>query len=194
MTTLQLKAPVLKVRARWLPSVQDLSPHEQAYTKGYAEGWKKAQEDCRKEMEARIQASRAHWDSVVQSMNRLPKEMMQKAREQLISLSFQTVRKILAATPITREEVAAQVTQMLEHVEATAEIEVQLNPQDLEILTSEDKGALWNQELTHLKWVGNPSVPRGGCVLHGEFGWVDGRREAKLGKLEQVAQESVKQS
>ena len=189
---IQLQTAPKKVSARWLPPLQEVSPHDQGYAKGYSQGWIQAHEDCRREMEQRVRVSRAHWDAVAQSLNAIPKELILKLREQLISLAFATVRRILAATPVTREEIVAHITQMLEHVEGGSEIEVQLNPADLELLTAEDRGALWNEELTHLKWAPAPSIPRGGCVIHGDFGWVDGRRDIRVNKLEQAAISAVR--
>jgi flagellar biosynthesis/type III secretory pathway protein FliH len=189
--TIKLPAQPKKIRARWLPSVHELDPREQGYARGYNEGWKKAQEDCRREMEQRIQSSRAHWDATLKAIDGLPKQLAQKLQEQLITLAFQSVQKILAATPVTREEVSAQVQQILEHAESGSTVTIQLHPDDLNLLTVEDKGALWSEELAHLKWEPNPSIPKGGIMLSGEFGWLDGRRQSRLKKLEQRAVESV---
>jgi flagellar assembly protein FliH len=189
--TIKLAAQPKQVRARWLPSIHELDPREQGYARGYGEGWKKAQDECRREMEERIKASRAHWDATLKAISEMPKKLASKLQEQLITLAFQSVQKILAATPITREEVATQVQQMLEHAESGSEIVVQLHPDDLALLTTEDRGALWNEEFTHLKWEANPGIPKGGCVLTGEFGWLDGRRLSRVKKLEQRAIESI---
>lgn len=183
-----------KLKARWLPAIQDLTPHEQGFAKGYYDGRLKAEADCKKEMEERIQESRSHWNAIAKSLNSIPRNMIQKLREDMITMAFEAVRKILVATPVTREEVGAQIEQMLEHAESGSEITVQLNPQDLELLTEQDRAALWNEDFTHLKWSANPAVPRGGCVLQGEFGWIDGRRETRLKKFEQLAKGAIKDS
>ena len=180
-----------KINARRLPSLHELSSHDQAYTRGYREGWEKAQADCKLEMEKRIAASRARWDAAVHSLNSLPGNIIKKLRDQLVSLAFNAVRKILLATPVTKEEVMAQVKEVLDHAESGVEITVQLHPEDLELLTAEDRGALWNENLTHLKWTSDPSIPRGGCILQGEFGWIDERRETRLKKLEQTTVQSI---
>jgi flagellar biosynthesis/type III secretory pathway protein FliH len=193
MNTFRVPAIPRTLQARWVPLLEEIPAFDQGYSKGYSEGWAKAQVDSKAQMEERIQASRAHWDAVTSTLNEFPREIAQKLREQLVGLAFSTVHKILAATPIQKEEVAAQVTQMLGHVEAATEIEIQLNPEDLALMTEDDRIALWNEDLTHLKWTANPSVPRGGCVLHGEFGWMDGRWETRLAKLEQLALESVRE-
>lgn len=192
--TIKVSAVPNRIRARWLPSMHELDTRELGYARGYSDGWKKAQEDCRREMEQRIQASRAHWDSMLKELNGLPRQLVARLQEQLISLAFQAIQKLLITIPITREEVAAQVQQILEHAETTAEVTVQLHPDDLALLTAEDKDALWNAELAHLKWEANQSVPRGGCILAGEFGWMDGRRPSRLKKLEQRAIEGLKKS
>lgn len=192
--TVHFDAAPRKIRARQLPSLAEMPAREQAVAQGYIEGWTKAYAECRKEMEERIQVSRAHWDAVARSLNALPSEVVLRLQEQLVDLAFSTVRKILAATPVTREEIAGQVKQMIEKVEAGAEIEIQLNPEDMALLTEEDRAALWNENLTHLKWAPNPSIDRGGCMLRGEFGWMDGRRGTRVARLEQLARESLKES
>jgi flagellar assembly protein FliH len=183
-----------KLKARWLPAIQDLTPHEQGFAKGYHDGRMKAEADCKKEMEERIQESRNHWNAIAKALNNVPRSMIQKLRDDMITMAFEAIRKILAATPVTREEVGAQIEQMLEHAETGSEINVQLNPTDLELLTEQDRASLWNEDFTHLKWSSNPAVPRGGCVLQGEFGWIDGRRETRLKKFEQLAKSSIKDS
>jgi len=194
MESIRFQRVPTKLHARWLPSLHELSPYDQGFARGYSDGWKKAAADCKQEMEEKIRTSRAHWDAIARALNSLPRGIIERFREQLVSLVFATVQKMLAATPITREEVAGHVKQMLEHVESGAEVEVQLHTDDLALLTEDDRGALWNEEMTHLKWTANPSVPRGGCVLQGEFGWIDGRRETRLKKLEQRALDSIKQT
>ncbi len=182
-----------QLHARWLPSLDELTPSDQGFARGYSDGLEKAQADCKREMEERIAASRARWEAVASSLNSIPQEMIQKLREQLVSLAFSVVGKILAATPLTREEIAGQVSQMLEHAEGGAEVEIQLNPEDLALLNAEDRGALWSENLTHLKWTSNPSIQRGGAVIHSELGWMDGRRAARLNKLEQLAQNAIRE-
>jgi flagellar assembly protein FliH len=191
---IQLRSAPKKLSARWLPALQEVTPYDRGFTKGYADGLAQAQEDCRRELEQRIKTSRDHWDSVTRALNAIPTELILKLREQLVNIAFATVRKILAATPVTREEVTAQLNQMLEHVEAGTEIEIQLNPADLELLTAEDRGALWNEELGHLKWTPSPAVSRGSCIIQGDFGWVDGRRETRVSKLEQATINSISQA
>ncbi len=190
-TTVKLKGAPKAVRTRSLTSLQEMDTRELGFMQGYSEGLAKAQVDSQVQLEAKIKASRAHWDAVAKSLNQFPRGVAQKYREQMIELAFGAVRKILAATPVTREEVKAQIEQMLQSAEAASEIEVQLNPQDLEMLTNEDRTALMNDDISHLKWTANTAVPRGGCILRGEFGWMDGRRENRLNKLEQLAKESV---
>lgn len=206
MNTLKLQNPPRTVKARWLaldepipePVVVPLLPpappapsFEDGYEKGYREAQTQAQAELEVEVQKRIQSARGHWDVITQKLNEFPTAVVQQLREQLVTLAFSAVHKVLASTPVSREEVAAQVNQMLDHVEAVTHIEVQLNPQDLALLTTQDQEALWKGELTHLKWTANPSIPRGGCVLHGEFGWMDGRRDTRLNKLEKAALDAV---
>lgn len=193
MKNIRLQAVPKKVQARWLPSLHELPPYEQASMRGYSDGWSKAQADCKQQMEEKIKASRAHWDAIAQSLNHFPRELAQKLREQLVTLAFNTARKILVTTPMTREEVAAQVQKMLEEAESSSEVEIQLNPEDLTLLTEEDRASLCNEEFAHLKWSPNPAIIRGGCILRGDFGLIDGRQATRINKLEQVALESIKE-
>lgn len=192
--TIQLEAQPQKIHVRHLLPLAEMPAREQAVAQGYIEGWTRAYAECRKETEERISASRGHWDAVTRSLNALPSEVILRLQDQLVELAFGAVRKMLAATPVTREEMAEQVKQMLDRVESGAEVEIQLNPQDLTLLTEEDRLALWNENLTHLKWTPNPSIDRGGCMLRGEFGWIDGRRSTRVARLEQLARESLHES
>lgn len=200
MNTIKLRAPPRILSSRWLSPEEvpeeKIPSREEAYQEGsktgYKDGWEKAQLDCKKELEQHIQEFHTQWDVLFLSLNSFPRDLAQQLREQLVTLAFVAIKKLLAATPITREEVEAQINQMLNHVEAGTDIQIEINPDDLTLLKAEANQAFLKEEFTHLKWTPNPSLPRGSCFLRGDFGWMDGRRETRLHKLEQVALDSIR--
>jgi flagellar biosynthesis/type III secretory pathway protein FliH len=188
---IHLPGPVKAVRARLITPIDGMDPYEEGFARGYSDGRKMAETECRKKFDDEYQKSRTRWDEAVKNLDVIPRELVEKLREQLVSLAFECVQKILAASPITREEVAAQVNQMLQEAEAGAEIRVQLHPEDLALLKDQDQAALTREDLPHVKWEANASLQRGDCLLRGDFGLIDGRRSTRLKKLEEKIYKTI---
>jgi flagellar assembly protein FliH len=71
-------------------------------------------------------------------------------------------------------------------VEDTAEITIQLHPDDLALLRKQKSPILEGlPETGPLRYAGSADVTRGGCMIHTRFGTVDARRETKIEQLRQ---------
>jgi flagellar assembly protein FliH len=80
--------------------------------------------------------------------------------------------------------VEAVVREALKQVEDTAEIVIQLHPDDLALLRKHESPLLNGlPETGPLRFAGSPEVTRGGCIVQTRFGMIDARRETKLEQL-----------
>jgi flagellar assembly protein FliH len=123
---------------------------------------------------------------ILSSLRRAVPQVLQESETALLALTLEAVKKVVADIPITPELVESVVRDALQHTKDTAEIVIQLHPEDLALLRKQDETLLASSpEGAPLKFVASGDVTRGGCVLQTRFGIVDARREVKL---EQIAQ------
>jgi flagellar assembly protein FliH len=115
----------------------------------------------------------------------LPK-VAHEAETALIDLALAAAKKIVADMPIDVALVEATVREALRQAEDTAEIIVQVHPEDLTLLR-QDQSPILNglPESGPLRFVPSSEVGRGGCVIQTRFGIIDARRETKIEQLQQ---------
>jgi flagellar assembly protein FliH len=115
----------------------------------------------------------------------LPK-VAHEAETALIDLAFESAKKIVANLPIDLPLVEGTVREALHQAEDTAEIIVQLHPDDLALLRQHQSN-IFNglPESGPLRFVPSSEVGRGGCMIQTRFGLVDARRETKIEQLRQ---------
>jgi flagellar assembly protein FliH len=124
---------------------------------------------------------------VLNALSRAVPQVIQENEGALIHLALETAEKIVAGLPISAEMVEAVVREALRQVEDTAEIIVQLHPDDLALLRKHNASVLDGVSDTGpLHFVGSLEVTRGGCLVQTRFGLIDARREVKLEQLKQA--------
>ncbi len=126
-------------------------------------------------------------NGVLQSLTRAIPQVVRETENALIQLALDAAQKIVAGLPITAEMIAAVVTEAVQQVEGSAEITVQLNPDDFKLLRLHHSPVLAGlPESGPLRFLGSPEVTRGGCLVQTRFGVIDARRETKLAQLRQT--------
>ena len=115
----------------------------------------------------------------------LPK-VAHEAETALIDLALEAAKKIVAGMPIDVALVESTVREALRQAEDTAEIVVQLHPDDLALLRHHQSEVLNGlPESGPLRFSPSSEMTRGGCVIQTRFGLVDARRETKIEQLRQ---------
>jgi len=106
----------------------------------------------------------------------------------LVSLALAAAQKLVAGLPISTEMLEATIREVCAEVEDTAELVVQLNPEDLALLERTNSPLLLpDGGKERIRFQPSAHVSRGGCVLQTRFGVIDARRETKLEILRQLA-------
>ncbi len=104
----------------------------------------------------------------------------------MIRLALEAAQKVVAGLPINAELVEAVVREALQQVKDTAEVSVNLHPQDLELLRQTKSSVLeTSPDFGSLKFIASSEVTRGGCLVQTRFGIIDARREVKFEQLAQ---------
>jgi flagellar assembly protein FliH len=123
-------------------------------------------------------------NGVVNSLQRTLPQMIRETETTLINLALESAQKIVAGMPVDAAMVEAVVREALKQVEDTAEIIIQLHPEDLALLRKNESPLLKGLPDTGpLRFVGASEVTRGGCIVQTRFGLLDARRETKLEQL-----------
>lgn len=159
-----------------------------AYERGLADGRK----ESRKDLGPAIELFR----NAAQSMERARQEINRRFDEQVISLSLEIARKVLARELTDGESVRSVIVRALAQSPNRTAARVRLNPLDLEQLEQvrndhHDLGQRLPEDLVLLP---DPKITRGGCVVEGASGYVDARVETQIQLIEEALTAKDRQS
>jgi flagellar assembly protein FliH len=159
---------------------------EEAYKNGRRDGERALGEQLVKERKeiAELQTG------ILDSLRRTLPRMIQETESALINLALESAQKIVAGLPVEASLVEAVVREALQQVEDTAEMAVQLHPDDLALLHRHKSALLTSSpESGTLRFTASSEVGRGGCIVQTRFGMIDARREIKLEQLRKALNE-----
>jgi flagellar assembly protein FliH len=121
---------------------------------------------------------------IFQSLQRSLPQVAHAAETMLIEIALESAKKVVAGMPVDAAMIEAAVREALRQAEDTAEISIQMNPEDLALLRQHQSPLLAGlPETGPLKFSSSPEVTRGGCLVQTRFGMVDARRETKFEQL-----------
>jgi flagellar assembly protein FliH len=154
---------------------------EAAYQRGRSEGdevWGQKLLQQRKELES-LQSG------ILNSLQQILPKIVQEAEPALIQLALAAAQKLVAGLPVDIVLVEAVVREALGQVEDTAEITVQLHPEDLTLLHKHQSPLLTSPAASGpVRFSSSPAATRGGCLVQTRFGVIDARRETKVEQLQ----------
>jgi flagellar assembly protein FliH len=123
---------------------------------------------------------------VLNALNQAVPQVIQESEQTLIALALEAAQKIVAGLPIDAAMVEAVVREALGQIEDSAEVTVQLHPEDLALLRKQEGSVINNPpDGRALKFIGSSEVTRGGALVQTRFGLVDARRETKIEQLQE---------
>lgn len=183
--TIPLAEPLADVRLtaplpvnEWEDRVR--AAEQTAYERGRLDGEKHLGEQM---LQQRNELLELH-QGVIESLRRAAPEVIQQTENAFMQLALECAKKIVANIPITAELVEAVVREAVTQTKETAEILVQLHPDDLALLRKHQSPILQGlPEAGPLKFIGSSEISRGGCLVQTRFGLLDARRETKIEQL-----------
>jgi len=185
--TIHLERPLHDVCLLMGAPVQDwqqfLREREQAaYEKGWREGESALNEQIIHQRNATIELQRG----ILESLRRVLPQVAHEAETALIDLALEAAKKIVAGMPVDAAMVEATVREALRQAEDTAEIVIQLHPDDLALLREHEAKILNGlPESGPLRFSASSEISHGGCMIQTRFGLIDARRETKIEQLRQ---------
>jgi flagellar assembly protein FliH len=168
--------------------VQDWQAHLRereaaAYDRGHRDGQHALSAQLLQQRNETVELQRG----ILDSLRRVIPQVVQEAETSLIDLALEAARKFVAGQPIDAEQIEAVVREALRQVEDTAEIVIQLHPDDLALLRKHNAPVLAGLPDTGpLRFSASAEVTPGGCIVQTRFGLVDARRETKMEQLRQT--------
>lgn len=162
--------------------------HEEGRQRGYEEGLRSGRLDGMHQGEEAAQESLrqalARFDERQASLRRLEASVQEvlaqallAAEDDMVALCFAAVCRILGETAVEPGTVRAHVSSLLRSCAAGAGVIVRVHPQDLQLLAQDaDPGP----ESLGVRWLADPEVRLGGCILEQAQGGLDARLETLL--------------
>jgi flagellar assembly protein FliH len=154
-----------------------------AYERGRHEG----EMALREQLIAQRNEMAALLNGVIDSLQKTVPQLVHETESALIQLALESAQKIVAAMPVNPKLVESVVREALQQLEDTAEVVIQLHPDDLALLQKHKSAVLKAPPNSQsLQFASSAEVTRGGCLLRTRFGIVDARRETKLDQLREA--------
>ncbi len=164
--------------------VDDSAERENAaYERGRHEG----EIALREQLIAQRNEMAALLNGVISSLQKTVPQLVHETESALIQLALESAQKIVAGMPVNPKLVESVVREALRQVEDTAEVVIQLHPDDLALLQKHKSGVLKPPPNSKpLQFSSSAEVTRGGCLLRTRFGVIDARRETKFDQLREA--------
>jgi len=186
--TIVLNQPVRDVRRltevpreNW--QVQTRQREQAAYERGRNDGERALSEQLLQQRSEMVELQ----NGILNSLRRAVPEVIRETEATLIHLALESAQKIVAGLPISAELIEAVVREAVRQVEDTADVTIQLNPDDLALLRKHNSPVLSEVSGSgQLRFVSSSEVTRGGCLVQTRFGLIDARRETKVEQLKQT--------
>jgi len=185
--TIRFDRPLREVRLLGGAPAQDwqefLHEREQAaFENGRRAGERALSEQLLRQRNETVELQRG----ILDSLQRALPQVAHEAETAVIDLALEAAKKIVAGMTVDAAMVESTVREALRQTEDTAEILIQLNPDDLALLRTHQSEILNGlPETGPLRFAGSAEVTRGGCIINTRFGLIDARRETKIEQLRQ---------
>lgn len=106
---------------------------------------------------------------------------------ELIEFSTEAAIRLVSGVPITTDLVEAAIRDAVSNAEQNTEVSVYVNPEDMKMLKTGESDLLsQSPHERKMKFVIDPKITRGGCVVDTDCGLIDGQRETRIELLKQT--------
>jgi flagellar assembly protein FliH len=164
--------------------VDDAAEREKA---AYERGRREGEATLREQLIAQRNEMGTLLNGVIASLQKAVPMLVHESESALIQLALESAQKIVAGMPVDPQLVESVVREALRQVEDTADVVIQLHPEDLALLQKHKSEVMQPEPNSKpLQFSSSAEVTRGGCLLRTRFGIIDARRETKLDQLREA--------
>lgn len=172
-------------------SITTAQLNEQAYQKGFADGWEKSriegENNWHEQTEEKIQPLLTSLQNMLDQLNSLRKETYQEIEKEVVELALAIARQVICQEiTIDKEIVVCVARQALAKVEDPGKIKIKMSPSDLEFI-KETRAQLSNmiESIDHVTFEAAENIQSGGCIIETDLGEIDARIEKQLQAVEE---------
>ncbi|MCG8467538.1 MAG: hypothetical protein MJB57_04920 [Gemmatimonadetes bacterium] len=152
--------------------------HDAGYARGHGDGLAEGQ---RLERE-KLAALTATLDAVLADVSERQNDWLATLEENLAALAVGIARQLLAReVESDRDSVVDLVRRGLSHFPVGQSVAIRLNPVDLTLLSDVSGESATSRD--DIRWIADPRVEPGGCVVEGPDRVIDGRVERALERV-----------
>lgn len=176
--------PSLKEReAKLLKEVKEkaLFIEREAYMKGFEQGEKDGRELGLKRFEVITQ----QLGNVLEGIKHQIKKVQQDYERDILKLMLDIGKRIFRQAALAQEELILNVLkEAFQYVSGRGEVLIRLHPADYQyLLTHQDRVPFPLEPKEGIRFIKDPSLTRGGCILETSFGEVDATYEAQFEEM-----------
>lgn len=145
------------------------------------------------EVEAQLRQATQALAAACNDINGLKEKMLQRSSDDMLRLVLAIAERVVNAELSINEEVIARTVQQAIQVAVSAEeFRIKINPDDLQVV--QERKPLFVASLSglsHIEFVADASVTRGGCILESALGRVDATIEAQLSAVTKTLLQAI---
>jgi flagellar assembly protein FliH len=165
---------------------------ESGYKEGYEEGKQKASEDIKNQMSELINALQ----NTIDTINTERDKIFFSLKDDVARLIISYVRKIIKLELKTQKNIIlANIESALKEISSKDSITIILSRDDIELVeehSDEIKSKI--RGLKNIKFLIEPYITKGGCIIETDYGSIDATIESQLFELEKLVSNTIPNS
>ncbi len=172
-------------------SISTAQLNEQAYQRGFADGWEKSriegENNWHEQTEKKIEPLLTSLQNMLYQLNSLRKATYQEIEKEVVELALAIARQVICQEiTIDKEIVVCVAREALAQVEDPGKIKIKMNPSDLQFIR-ETRTQLSNmiENIDHIALEAAENIQSGGCIIETDLGEIDARIEKQLQAVEE---------
>jgi flagellar assembly protein FliH len=172
-------------------SISTAQLNEQAYRRGFADGWKKGviegENTWHAKAEKKVKALLTSLQDVLHQLSNLRKETYQDIEKEVVELALAIARQVICQEiTVDKEIVICVAREALAKVEDPGKIKIKMSPSDLQFI-KETRSQLSNmiENIDHVTLEAAENIQSGGCIIETDLGEIDARIEKQLQAVEE---------
>ncbi len=161
------------------PIREDIDPVEeklkQSYQQGFEDGYKKAI--------LRLEEQIHQLSSVIKELLHQKTEIIKQTELELVELAFKIAQKIIEINLERDKELVLQILKKaISEVKDKSQITVYISPEDEPIIL-ENKNKILESIEGQVKFISDPNIPKGGCIIQTSSGRIDALITTQLDEI-----------
>lgn len=157
---------------------------EASYREGYAAGYAAGREEGARAEAARLESAVRACEEAARAVRSAEAARLAAIEDDLVVLALAAARHIVGKAVELEPEIVADVVQRaIAHFPGEQPLVIRVNPEDLSALTTTtaaDGGPIAIAPGRDVRWIADPQIERGGCIVEGKDRIVDGRVDLAL--------------